>query len=265
MDVLAFGIGKIGSRLVKADKLTNTAQLMINTSNLLSNAASFGMCADAAMATGFDMYNKYYILGQSVDSDTKWEVLSLGMSVLGSVVSAKGMSKSTKELSDLLQKEGFTNALKEEVFGLASGFKRTPDIMPGGSGMGMNLQFFGGGKSGRASTPNTQLSLQQALEELDASGLRPGQTELHMSQLNSALDGIQNNYNPTKAYSSVYSDGTNRYLVEGHHTTVAFKMLGKDNAINMNTATSDLPSATNVYWTKKWYQFWRKTIKIVED
>ena len=112
---------------------------------------------------------------------------------------------------------------------------------------------------------NTPLSLQQALEELDASGLRPGQTELHMSQLNSALDGIQNNYNPTKAYSSVYSDGTNRYLVEGHHTTVAFKMLGKDNAINMNTATSDLPSATNVYWTKKWYQFWRKTIKIVED
>ena len=64
--------------------------------------------------------------------------------------------------------------------------------------------------------------MQQALEELDASGLRPGQTELHMSQLNSALDGIQNNYNPTKAYSSVY-------------------------------------------WTKKWYQFWRKTIKIVED
>ena len=108
------------------------------------------------------------------------------------------------------------------------------------------------------SNTNTPLFLQQALEELDASGLRPGQTELHMSQLNSALDGIQNNYNPTKAYSSVYSDGTNRYLVEGHHTTVAFKMLGKDNAINMNTETS-------VYWTKKWYQFWRKTIKIVED
>lgn len=95
--------------------------------------------------------------------------------------------------------------------------------------------------------------------------MRPGQTELHMSQLNKALDGIQNNYNPMKAYSSVYSDGTNRYLVEGHHTTVAFKMLGKENAINMNTATNDIPSATNVYWTKKWYQFWRKTIKIMGD
>ena len=112
---------------------------------------------------------------------------------------------------------------------------------------------------------NTPLSLQQALKELDASGLRPGQTELHMRQLNKALDGIQNNYNPTKAYSSVYSDGTNRYLIDGHHVTVAFKMLGKENAINMNTATQDLPSTTNVYWTKKWYQFWRKTIKIVED
>lgn len=68
-----------------------------------------------------------------------------------------------------------------------------------------------------------------------------------------------------KAYSSVYSDGINRYLVEGHHTTAAFKMLGKESAINMNTITNDLPSATNVYWTKKWYQFWRKTIKIVEE
>ena len=111
----------------------------------------------------------------------------------------------------------------------------------------------------------TPLSLQQALEELDGSGLRPGQTELHISQLNSVLGDIQKSYNPTKAYSSVYSDGINRYLVEGHHTTVAFRMLGKDNAINMNTVTKDLPSATNVYWTKKWYQFWRKTIKIVED
>lgn len=43
------------------------------------------------------------------------------------------------------------------------------------------------------------------------------------------------------------------YLVEGHHTTVAVKMLGKESAINMNTATRDLLSATNVYWTKKRY------------
>ena len=95
--------------------------------------------------------------------------------------------------------------------------------------------------------------------------MRPGQTEIHTSQLNNVINEIQNNYNPSKAYSSVYSDGTNRYLVEGHHTTLAFEMLGKESSINMNTVTSDLPSATNIYWTKKWYQFWKKSIKIVED
>lgn len=112
---------------------------------------------------------------------------------------------------------------------------------------------------------DNKISLKEALNELDASGLRPGQTELHTSQLNKVLKAIQNNYDPTKAYSSVYSDGTNRYLVEGHHTTVAFKMLGKENAINMNVSTKDMPSTTKVYWTKKWYQFWRQTIEIVED
>lgn len=112
---------------------------------------------------------------------------------------------------------------------------------------------------------NSPISLKQALKNQDKSGVRPGQTEIHTSQLNNVINEIQNNYNPSKAYSSIYSDGANRYIVEGHHTTVAFEMLGKDSAINMNTATSDLPSSTNIYWSKKWYQFWRKTIKVVED
>ena len=112
---------------------------------------------------------------------------------------------------------------------------------------------------------NTPLTLQQALEQLEASGLRPGQTSIYMSQLRNALNGIQNNYDPTRAYSSVYFDGTNRYLVEGHHTTVAFAMLGRESGLNMNIRSSDPPSATNVYWTKKWYEFWKRTIRIVED
>ncbi len=134
-------------------------------------------------------------------------------------------------------------------------------------GVGKGIErLWNGFSAGRSNgIVNTPVSLQQAIKELDASGLRPGQTELHMNQLNQVLEGIQNNYDPIKAYSSVYSDGINRYLVEGHHTTVAFKMLGKESAINMNTITNDLPSATNVYWTKKWYQFWRKKIKIVEE
>lgn len=125
MDAASFGIGKAGSKLLKAKKYTNTAETLINASHLMSNAASFGMCADAMMATGFSMYDKYYIQGQSADSNTKWEVLSLGMSALGCVISGRGISKSTKSMSNMLQQEGFTNALKGEVMEMASGIKRS--------------------------------------------------------------------------------------------------------------------------------------------
>ena len=42
-------------------------------------------------------------------------------------------------------------------------------------------------------------------------------------------------------------------------------MLGRESGLNMNIRSSDPPSATNVYWTKKWYEFWKRTIRIVED
>ncbi|MBR4085805.1 MAG: RHS repeat-associated core domain-containing protein, partial [Lachnospiraceae bacterium] len=125
MDALSFGLGKAGTNLLKANKLSNTAQVLITSSHLMSNAASFGMCANATMTTGFAMYDKYYIQGQSIDSNTKWEVLSLGMSVLGGVISGKGISKSTKKMSSMLQQDGFTNALKGEVLEMASGIKRS--------------------------------------------------------------------------------------------------------------------------------------------
>jgi hypothetical protein len=75
---------------------------------------------------------------------------------------------------------------------------------------------------------------------------------------------IVENYNPLKAESRIYKNGNTSYLVEGHHTTVANTMLGKSSSFNMNIPTKDLPSATNIYWTKKWYEFWKKPIKVLE-
>lgn len=75
---------------------------------------------------------------------------------------------------------------------------------------------------------------------------------------------IVESYDPIKANSSVYTDATGRYLVEGHHTTVAITMLGRGSGLNMNTPTSQLPSAMNVHWTRKWYEVWKKTIKVLE-
>ena len=142
----------------------------------------------------------------------------------------------------------------------------------------LNLQFFAEGADQRVNGQlanihkdkngiafDTPISLKEALKELDASGLRPGQSELHISQLNKALDGIQNNYDWRTAESWIYFNGSDRYLVEGHHTTVAFEMLQKKPAIGMNAGVKEPPSVTGYYWTKKWYQFWRKTIKIIKD
>ena len=106
---------------------------------------------------------------------------------------------------------------------------------------------------------NTSLNtFDEALKQLEKSGLKPGQTEISRSRVMQIVD----NYDPLKAYSSVYTDATGRYLVEGHHTTVATKMLGRDFAVNMNLPTSQPPSVFNVHWTKKWYEFWKTSIKV---
>ncbi|MCI6007319.1 hypothetical protein ACTQ3M_04685 [Oscillospiraceae bacterium LCP25S3_E10] len=69
---------------------------------------------------------------------------------------------------------------------------------------------------------------------------------------------IFNSYDSMNANSSVYADSTGRYLVEGHPTTVATTMLRKESGMNMNTPTNQPTSATNIHWTKEWYEFGKK-------
>ncbi len=181
MDTLSFGLGKAASSLLKARKIENTAQALLTSSHLMSNAASFGMCTSAGMAVGFEMYNKYYIQGQSMDSSTKWEVLGMGMSVLGCIISGKGIAKNTKKLGTMLQQEGFVNAMRSKVLELASGIKSK---LPKLDNRGMaDLNALGGvGKSG-STTPNTG-------QGFSSKGYNPQPGER-------TLDGyVRNNANP---------------------------------------------------------------------
>ena len=114
-------------------------------------------------------------------------------------------------------------------------------------------------KDGEAANSD-RISFDEALQQLEKSGLKPGQTVISKSRVMSIVE----NYDPIKANSSVYTDATGRYLVEGHHTTVATVILGKSSGINMNTPTKQVPSAKNIHWTKKSYEFWKKSIKILE-
>ena len=101
---------------------------------------------------------------------------------------------------------------------------------------------------------------EKAFQELEQSGLRPGQTVISKSR----VFEIMEKYDPLKASSRVYTDATGRYLVEGHHTTVATIMLGKNSAINMNIPIDQLPSAMNICCVKKWYEFGKKVIKVID-
>ncbi len=102
--------------------------------------------------------------------------------------------------------------------------------------------------------------IKKALKQLDSSGLRPGQTSISRSRVMELV----NNFDSTKAQSCVYSNGATRFLVDGHHTTVASTILGKGTCMNMGAVTSQLPSATNVYWSKNWYEFGKTVIKIMD-
>lgn len=114
------------------------------------------------------------------------------------------------------------------------------------------------GNKGGSFPHSEPLSLEEALIKLEKSSLKPGQTEISRSRVMQIVDS----YDPIKASSSVYTDSTGRYLVEGHHTTVANTILGKGSGLNMNTPTNQQPSAKNISWSKNWYEFWKTSIKV---
>lgn len=109
-------------------------------------------------------------------------------------------------------------------------------------------------------TSNSNKAIDTALKTLDASGLRPGQTVVSSSKIMNIVE----NYDLIKAQSSINTIGNTRYIVDGHHTTIANVIIGKGTGPNMGMSTSQMPSATDIYWRKSWYEFGKKTIKIME-
>ena len=130
-----------------------------------------------------------------------------------------------------------------------------------GFGIGSIIGFVVGGVIGYSAhklDPDTAM-IKEALKKLDKSGLRPGQDRISKSRVME----LYKNYDPLKANSSITNLKNTRYLVNGHHTTVANVMRGGNTSFGMGTYCTDIPSATNVYWIKKWYEFGKIAIKII--
>ena len=87
----------------------------------------------------------------------------------------------------------------------------------------------------------------EALKKLDATGIRPGQTEISQSGVLAKF----NSYNNLTASSSYTQINGNLYVSEGHHTMIANVMkYGKLNSgINMGQYVYDPNVVTNMMWS----------------
>lgn len=83
------------------------------------------------------------------------------------------------------------------------------------------------------------------------------------SQVSKILSIIES-FDPTKTESQVYTNATGRYLIEGHHTTIAVTMLERNSGFNMNTPTNEPPEVWDYHWTKKWYEFGKKIVRVLD-
>lgn len=115
-------------------------------------------------------------------------------------------------------------------------------------------------ETNNADDVETPYTFEEALDKLNQSGIRPGQDEIRRKRVMEII----RDYDPLKAQSSIYQDEKGRFLVEGHHTTVANTMLGRGNDLNMGVPSDGGPSTQDYYWTKRWYEFYKQTIKVID-
>lgn len=144
----------------------------------------------------------------------------------------------------------------------AQGVGVVPQILSGAGAISLvSMMSEGGGENDDSGGGRTKLTLEQALQKLDKSGVRPGQTTISRSRIMELIK----DFDPTRAETIIYKskDGT-RYVVDGHHTLVAAIMLGREGGPFMGRPTALTPSEWNFYWWKQPWEFGRNAIKIIK-
>ena len=90
---VTMGATKIAAQAGKAAK---TAQVIEKVGYFLSNAASLAINANMFAGVGLEMWDKYYVNGNSLDEEFLSDLAQLGLSVLGMALSGNGMMSSGK-------------------------------------------------------------------------------------------------------------------------------------------------------------------------
>ena len=240
-------VGNIAGGTLTMFKCAKAGKYVKAVTKVVSNAATFTVAAAGDVKSIKSIYNNIKD-GKIFTKENLLNLAEIGLNTFTMMCSGKNVASSGKELGGML-KNDVGNAWSK----VKGGMKQYSLIGNNGGFVNFNSPVLG-------DNINTPLSFEEALNKLEQSGLKPGQTVISKSRVMEIVES----YDPIKASSSVYKDSTGRYLIEGHHTTVATTMLNKDSGMNMNTPTKQKPLVKDVHWTKKWYEFWKKSIKVVK-
>ncbi len=113
---LVAGVTMGATKLISVGgKVAKAAKTVAAAGNLVSNTATFAMCAVQTVKTGSAMYRKYHEEGISFNGETAMEMLAIGLNAAGMVMSGKGIAESGNRLSKAVKESGVTNKIAGKV------------------------------------------------------------------------------------------------------------------------------------------------------
>ena len=96
-------------------KLAGHAKSIETIGKLVSNTASFAVCAEQTVSSSAAMWNKYHEKGAKLSGETALEILGIGLNVAGMAASGKGIVESGNRLGKMLKEGGTTNKMSKGI------------------------------------------------------------------------------------------------------------------------------------------------------
>ena len=191
LDVVSMGLGKFATNLIKGQKMTNTGVALYRSAKLMSNVSSFGQNAIALNQNVGTILEKW----DSGVSASGTDFLALGMSVFGCAISGGGILHDVGQIRQMRSDADFMKGLKSELgqfgneiktsfaeFAGSGGKNINLGNIKNGSGMKMNLQFFGGGSSKKSvnlpSSEKVKINMEEVLSGHTSNGKRAQQSQI---------------------------------------------------------------------------------------
>ena len=121
---LVAGVTLGASKIVSmGGKLAGHAKSIETIGRLVSNTASFAICAEQTVSSSAAMWNKYHEKGAKLSGETALEILGIGLNVAGMAASGKGIVESGNRLGKMVKEGGTTNKMSKGISESGTGTK----------------------------------------------------------------------------------------------------------------------------------------------